>query len=127
VDLARREISAMAALALLGGAAITIMGCGGGGSNPTSSSAAPPATPSPIPAPSGDKVGQVMNDPRHTAVITAAQLAAGGALTLDIQGSAPHNHVVELTAQEVASIRSGQRVDKGSSTDFNHFHLVIFS
>jgi hypothetical protein len=130
VDLGRRQISAMAALALLGGATITIAGCGGGGGSPSAPSAAPPAGAPPGPATgtgNGDKVGLVSDDPRHQAVITSAQLSAGGALTLDIRGSAGHSHIVELSAQEVETIRNGQRVMKQSSTTLGHSHLVTFN
>jgi hypothetical protein len=130
VDLGRRRISAAAALALLGGAAITIAGCGGGGGSPSAPSAAPPAAPPPAPATgtgNGDKVGQVSDDSRHQAIITAAQLSAGGALTLDIRGAAPHGHIVELSAQEVEGIRNGQHVQKQSSTTLDHNHTVWFN
>ena len=106
VDLGRRRISAAAALALLGGATITIAGCGGGG-GPSGPSAGPAPTPAPTPTTgtgNGDKVGQVSDDSRHQAVITAAQLSAGGALTLDIQGKAPHGHIVELTPHRVVQL-----------------------
>jgi hypothetical protein len=129
VDLGRRRISAAAALALLGGATITIAGCGGGG-GPSGPSAGPPPTPAPTPTPTtgnGDKVGLVSDDARHQAVITAAQLSAGGALTLDIQGKAPHGHIVELSAQEVEGIRNGQRVVEQSSTTLDHNHTVWFN
>jgi len=129
VDLGRRRISAAAALALLGGATITIAGCGGGG-GPSGPSAGPAPTPAPTPTTgtgNGDKVGQVSDDSRHQAVITAAQLSAGGALTLDIQGKAPHGHIVELSAQEVEGIRNGQRVVEQSSTTLDHNHTVWFN
>ena len=131
MDLGRRRISAAAALALLGGATITIAGCGGGG-GPSGPSAGPAPTPAPTPTPTtgtgnGDKVGQVSDDSRHQAVITAAQLSAGGALTLDIQGKAPHGHIVELSAQEVEGIRNGQRVVEQSSTTLDHNHTVWFN
>jgi hypothetical protein len=125
VDLERRRISVLTALALLGGATVTISGCGGGGSP-----SAPTPTPTPTPSPScptGGRCGVVSADPRHSAVITAAQLTAGGALVLDIQGTAEHNHTVELSSDEVVSIRDGRRVQKSSSNTSNHSHSVTFN
>jgi hypothetical protein len=69
----------------------------------------------------------VFSDPRHSAVITAAQLAAGGALVLNIQGTATHNHTVELSADEVLAIRDGRQVQKASSTELLHAHSVVFN
>ena len=129
VDRDRRHISALAALALLGGPAIAIVGCGGGGgSSPSPTSTPPPATPPPAAScPQGNACGQVSVDPQHHAEITAAQLGAGGALTLDIRGSATHTHTVELTGAEVVAIRERQRVEKVSSTTLSHDHLVTFN
>jgi hypothetical protein len=107
------------ALLMLGGAAITISGCGGGGSsNPTS--------PTP-PAGSGDKAGVISGNHGHVANITAAELTAGNGLTLNIQGSSAHNHVVALAGGEVVQIRDGQRVAKVSSTNEGHTHTVTFN
>lgn len=109
----RREFTVQSALALLSGVAITISGCGGGDS---------PSSPS-----SGDMVGTVSANHGHSAVITGAQLTAGGALNLSIQGSSVHSHNVELTAGEVASIGSRQRVSKESSVNDSHSHTVTFN
>lgn len=114
----RREFTAQAALALLGGAVITITGCGGGGSSPSA--------PSP-PASGGDRAGAVSANHGHVAVITAAQLSAAGSLTLNIRGSATHPHTVELTAVEVAQVRDGQRVSKISTIGDSHNHNVTFN
>jgi hypothetical protein len=131
VDRDRRRISALAALALLGGPAITIVGCGGGGgSSPAAAPPPPTATPTPPPAascPAGNACGQVSVDPQHHAEITSAQLSAGGALTLDIRGSSTHSHTVALTGDEVVAIRNAQRVEKVSTTTLSHDHLVTFN
>lgn len=114
--LTRREFSVQAALLMLGGAVVTISGCGGGGSP------ASPSTPG-----SSDRTGSVSANHGHTAVITAAQLNAGNGLTLDIRGSSAHPHTVTLTGAEVMSINSGARVSKESSNDDSHTHTVTFN
>jgi hypothetical protein len=114
-SLTRREFTLEGALALLAGVTITISGCGGDDS---------PAGPSPQ---SGDEVAAVSANHGHSAVITAAQLSAGNALSLNIQGSAPHPHTVEITAGEVQTIANGQRVTKESSNNDAHTHFVTFN
>ena len=89
----RREFSVQAALLMLGGAAVTISGCGGGGGgNPAGPSVGP-----------GDKAGSVSANHGHTAVITAAQLSAGGALNLGIRGSSNHPHSISLSAAQIST------------------------
>ena len=116
--LGRREFTLAAALLALSGATITISACGGGGS---------PSSPSPTPPVTGDKVGAIASNHGHSAVITAAQLTAAGALSLDIKGSSDHPHTVTLTAAQVASIAANQRVSKESTTDDGHSHTVTFN
>ena len=129
VDLERRHITALAALTLLGGATITITGCGGGGGGSPAAAPPPPAaTPPPATScPAGNACGQVDGDPSHKAEITAAQLSAGGAMELDIKGSSVHSHTVSLTADEVVAIRDKARVVKISTTTLNHNHSVAFN
>ena len=110
----RREFSVEAALALLGGATIAI-GCGSNGSSPAASS--PPLV---------DLVGTVGANHNHAALITAAQLGSGGAVDLDIRGTASHPHTVALSAAEVMSIRNGMQVQKESSGN-SHTHTVTFN
>ena len=62
----------------------------------------------------------------HTAVITAAELTAGGALSLTITGSG-HTHTVELTTADIVAIAGGQTVAKGSSSNQAHTHTVTFN
>jgi hypothetical protein len=118
-SLSRRRFTARAALALLGGASISLSGCGGG-SSPTSADPTPNLGP-------GDKAASVGTNHGHTAVITAAQLAASGALTLQIRGSSDHPHTVALSAADVAAIAAGTRVSRVSSNDDAHTHSVTFN
>jgi hypothetical protein len=103
---------------LLGGAAVTITACGGP-TSPAGSPVTPPAA--------GDKDGAIAENHGHEARVTAAQLAAGGSLLLDIRGSGDHPHMLALTADEVARIGTGSRVSKNSSTDDAHSHSVTFN
>jgi hypothetical protein len=112
----RREFTAQGILTLLGGVAVTVVGCGDSGS---------PSAPSP--APGGGRAGAVTANHGHVAVITDAQLSAGNAVTLNIRGNADHPHTVELTMGEVMQIAGGQRVSKTSSIDDLHNHTVIFN
>jgi hypothetical protein len=115
--LSRRAFAVAWAHALLGGAAITLTGCGGDSSSP-----AAPRVPDFV-----DKVGVISNNHGHSATITAAQLTAGGALELDIQGNATHDHRVSLSSSEILDIRSGTRVTRTSTTDEGHSHSVTFN
>src|SRR5262245_36877993 len=110
----RREFTVEAALALLGGATITI-GCGGGGSSPAA------ATPPPV----RDVVGTVDTNHGHSALLTAAQMGEGNALELDIRGTSGHTHAVTLTAADILNIRNGARVEHQSSGN-SHTHVVVF-
>jgi len=115
-----RTLSRREALVLLGGATITIAGCGGGGSSPSGPSTGGGGS-------AGDKTGSISGNHGHTAVLTAAQLGAGGALSLNIQGSSPHPHTVALSGAEVTSIAGGSQVSKVSSNDDGHTHTVTFN
>jgi hypothetical protein len=110
----RRQFTVEAAMLLLGGAAITISGCGGGAS-PTASS-----------APLVDKSGAISSNHGHLAVVTGAEQGEGGSLDLDIRGTATHTHTVSLSAADVVSIRNGARVEKESSGT-SHTHTVTFN
>jgi hypothetical protein len=118
----RREFTLAAAMAALSGVAITISACGGGGS-PSS----PTPTPTPAPPAATDKTAVIGSNHSHAGTITAAQLTAGGTLSLNIQGEATHPHTVELTAPDMTSIAANQRVSKESSTDNGHSHSVTFN
>jgi hypothetical protein len=111
----RREFSLEATRALLGGAVLVLTGCGEK-SLPTAASS-PPLT---------DAVGVVDPNHGHTAVITVAQLNAGGDVEVEIQGTSSHNHTVTLTALEVEGVLGGKRVTK-ESTGSRHTHTVTFN
>jgi hypothetical protein len=118
--LTRREFTVETALAMLAGVTITISGCGDDDDdNPTNPTNTTP--------PAADRTGTVGTNHGHVATITAAQLTAGMALTLNIQGTAPHPHTVSLTQTDVTEISGGRRVDKVSSTDQAHSHTVTFN
>jgi hypothetical protein len=118
-DTGRREFTRLSLLAMFSGVTVTVAACGGGGSSP----GAPSNPPS-----GGDERAEITGNHGHTAVITSAQLTAGGALTVNLSPGTPeHVHTVELTAAEVTSIRGGGRVSKVSSTNDQHEHTVIFN
>jgi hypothetical protein len=74
-----------------------------------------------------DKFGAISANHGHVARITGAQLTAGGALSLDIQGTATHPHTVVLSSAEVMDIAENRRISKVSSTDLGHNHTVTFN
>jgi hypothetical protein len=119
----RREFTLAAVLAALSGVMITISACGGGGggSSPTA-----PSNPTPPLGP-GDKAGSVSANHGHTAVITAAQLTAAAAVSLELTVGSGHTHSVNLGAAEVTQIAGGTRVSKESSSDTGHSHTVTFN
>ena len=119
--LSRRDFTATGLMALFGGRVITVAACGS-----DTSSGSPTA-------PSGtDRIGSISANHSHTAVLTAARLGAGGAVVLDIRGGANHPHTVELSADQVAQVRDGQRLAETSTAHFgagfgSHSHLVTFN
>lgn len=117
----RREFTADAIKAMLAGVVITITeGCGGGGSsNPTSPSGGGGSA--------GDVNGSVSANHGHTATVTRVQLSEGGAVSLDIRGSADHSHTVGLSGAQVTQIASGGRVSVESTSEQAHTHTVIFN
>ena len=116
----RRAFNVAWAYALLGGATITIAGCG-------SDSSPNPNAPNNPPAPVTDKTGAVSNNHGHAATITAAQLTAGGALEINIQSTGTHGHTLNLSASEIVQIRDGARVSKESGSTNGHTHTVTFN
>jgi hypothetical protein len=119
----RREFTREAVIAILSAATITIVDCGGGSSNPSPS---PSPTPPPAPSP-GDVAGAISGNHGHTAVVTAAEITAANAVTLDIRGEADHPHSVALSAAEVGQIGLRQTVSKTSSNNSSHMHTVTFN
>ena len=122
-SLTRREFSLESLRMLFAGVAVTVTACGSdGGDGPTA----------PGGGGGGNETGSISANHNHTATVTAVQLTAGNAVTLDIRGTSDHPHTVELTAAEVVQIRDGQRVTKNSSTDPSasfgtHLHTVTFN
>ena len=72
-------------------------------------------------------MGAISGNHGHTAVITAAQLTAGGSLALDIQGSSTHSHGVQLSGAEADSIAANQTGSKESTNNDGHTHTVTFN
>jgi hypothetical protein len=101
-------------MALLAGVTVTITGCGSDNG----------AAPSP---PVSDRTGEVTNNHGHAVTITAAQQTSGGGVTLNIQGTGSHDHMLELTAAEVATIRAGMRLVKDCAMMRSHAHTITFN
>ena len=129
----RREFAREASLAFLSGVTVTVSGCGGGGGSGGSGDYSSPTTATPPATGTGDEVGQISGNHGHQAIIRAAQLMAGGAVQLDIAGSAGHSHFVSLPAAAVTDIRDGKPVQtESTSTDAAtgggvHSHTVTFN
>jgi hypothetical protein len=99
---------------MLAGVTVTITGCGSdGGTAPT-----PPAT---------DKTGLIAGNHGHAATVTAAQQTAGGAVAISIQGTASHDHTLELTEAEIMRVRFGVQVVKDCVMSRNHVHTITFN
>jgi VCBS repeat-containing protein len=113
--LTRREFTLESALAILAAVTITITACGDDDGSPAS------------PSPQGGATGTISANHGHTATITSAQLTAGGAVTLNIQGNATHPHTVSVTAAQVGQIASRQQVTVTSTTEDGHSHTVTFN
>jgi hypothetical protein len=121
----RRQFTQEAGLAFLAGVSVVVSGCGGGGYDPpTGNSGSGSGSGS---SNTGDKEGTVAANHGHVAMITAAQLQAGGAVQIDIAGQAGHPHIVDLPAQAVEEIRAGRAVQKQSTSTDAHSHLVTFN
>jgi hypothetical protein len=72
----------------------------------------------------------VSTDAGHThsgADITAAQLAAGNAISLTLSNVQGHVHTVALAQTDLSQISAGTRVQKVSSNDGAHTHLATFN
>jgi hypothetical protein len=112
----RREITVAALLAMLGGVSITLSGCG---SSPAGPSAA-------APTPVADKAATISSNHGHVAVITSGQFTAANTLSLNLQGTASHNHTLELSSAEVLQIAEGRTLAK-ECTGAPHTHMVTFN
>jgi hypothetical protein len=129
----RREFTRLTLLGMLSGVAITISGCGGGGGGANPAGPTSSGTPAATPPPAGSKEGSISANHGHHAVITAAELAAGGGLTVTLTtavGTVAHTHAVALSAAEIVSIRDGARMSRLSTVaDLGdaHSHTVTFN
>jgi len=110
----RRDFMDVAARVLTGSVVVSLTGC----------ETRPPAGP----AGSEDLYGEIALNHGHDAVITGVQLVARGAIVLNIKGRASHNHTVELSSNQVATILAGGRASDESSADYEdkHGHTVTF-
>ena len=114
----RREFIGAAAAALFAGVLIQITGCTTDDKTESNH------------VPAGSVVGFISDnhaDTPHKAVITKAQLDAGGGITLDIQGAAPHTHTLTLSADEMATIKAGNHVMGTTTTTEKHSHTVMLN
>jgi hypothetical protein len=82
--------------------------------------------PSPPPV-AGDSIGFVYDNHLHDAVLAKADIEAGEPLSIHIQGHSTHDHVVELTAGQLADVRAGREVSLRSSNEWGHAHDVVFN
>jgi hypothetical protein len=117
----RRTLSIGTLMAFVAGAAIAATACDS--DQVTSLTVGPGGT---------DRAGSISDNHGHVATLSAGQLAAGNALTIDIRGTADHSHTVELGGAEVVQIRNSQRVTTTSSTETSatfgtHSHTVTFN
>ncbi|HKP94734.1 MAG TPA: hypothetical protein VJ385_03155 [Fibrobacteria bacterium] len=115
----RREFIGAAAAALFAGVVIQITGCGtddDGGDDASADGSATGSISDNHPAP-------------HKAVVTKAQIDAGGAVSLDIQGSANHSHTVQLSAADMATLKARNHVMATSTSGGAdpHTHMVMFN
>jgi len=118
----RREFTLQSALALLSTCIITIEGCGSSYSNPGN----PTPTPTPTPT-TGDIAGSISANHGHVATITSAQLTAGSAISLNIQGTATHAHTVEVSQADLQTLKNRQPVSRDSTNNSGHMHTVTFT
>lgn len=109
----RREFASKALLGMLAGVTVTMTGCSNDPLEPTEVAS--------------DKTATIANNHGHAVTISAAQQLAGGGVSLRIQGTSSHDHVLELSALEVVRIRAGYQIVKGCATERNHSHMVTFN
>jgi hypothetical protein len=115
----RRGFLQIASAAVLAGIALTVLGCGDDkGTGPDAGGTAG----------TGDKNGEISNNHGHKAVLTKAQLDAGEAVVLHIQGDAAHDHTLSFSADDMAKLKNGGMVTVESSAGGTgpHTHSVMF-
>ena len=93
-----------------------VIGCGSGSSANNNNNAS-----------TGDVIGQIATNHGHSAVLTKAELDAGQAVSLDIQGTATHSHTLALTADQVMGVKNGAQEVQESSVAAGHSHTVTFN
>jgi len=114
--LTRRAFTLEAALLLLAGCVITITDACSSSNNPT--------TPTPTVT---DLNGVVSENHGHVATVTAAQITATNAVSLNIQGVATHNHTLALSQTDLQMLKNRQPVARDSSNDLAHMHTITFT
>ncbi len=120
IEMGRRQFLGAAAAALFAGIAVQILGC----DSSTGTSGEIVAKTGAIAAPSED------NHPvpgQHIATLTQAQVDAGGAMTVHIQGNAGHDHTISLAASDMAAIKAGTTISQMSTSTDGHTHTVTFN
>jgi hypothetical protein len=121
-QVSRRDFNAASLTALFVGMSVWVGACGGSSGGGASAVSAPSPTTGASPAPTpaapaaSDHVGAISANHGHAATVTGVQLQSGGSVSLHIQGAATHDHLVELSADDVKQIAAGARVSAGSSS-----------
>jgi hypothetical protein len=127
----RRDFTREASLAFLAGVVVVISDCGGGGGGGSTSDGYgnnPAAANPPPTSADGSKTGDISANHGHVAVITAAEVQAGGVLAnMSIKGSAGHDHTISLPAQAMQDIKDGKKVSTDSTSTQGHQHTVTFN
>lgn len=111
----RRYFLTRSAAALLGVTSVLVSAC----------DSTAPTTPE---APA-DVEGLIALNHGHVAIVTNARLAAGVAITLEIQGASNHGHALELSSDDITRIRRGEVVSVLSAPGWEdkHDHRVTFN
>lgn len=65
-----------------------------------------------------------IDDPKHTFMAPAADVAAAVTKTYSIQGTSTHDHTITLTAGHFATLKTGMSVSVMSTTTLGHMHTV---
>ena len=113
----RREFIRNAGLVVTwAGVAVALHGCGyGDDDDPVAPNIGP-----------GDVAGSISANHGHSVKITDAQIDAGGAVALTLQGGT-HTHTADLTAPQVAMVGAEQQVVVVSTASSGHTHQVTFN
>ncbi len=134
----RRQFTAASINALFLGMIVTVTACKSAGSGNAGMSPSPsPSTTSP---PAGDVAGVISSNHGHIASVTHVELVDGGAVSMNIRGTADHDHTVDLTSDQVHQVAAGTKVSVlstvgttqqsdgyGGYTTYTHTHTVTFN